>query len=140
MSDLRISAGHEAWWDNARAQCVHTRQWYREGEGSRICPPVDRDLSSLRHSEGLSCAVVFSEPHVLCLGQADLRSLTAAKSGVESATSVPVQLIGAIYVLRLTNFKGLLVRKATNMSEDQPPASGQIAYSTSSESPSLTLV
>jgi hypothetical protein len=118
---------------------MRARQCYGECAGSRICPPVDRTCRAFDRSR-LSWAAVFSEPHVLCLGQADLRSVTAAKSGVQSAISISVQLIGTIYVLGLANFKGLLVHKATNMSEDQHPASGQIASSTSSESPSLTIV
>jgi len=37
------------------------------------------------------------------------------------------QLIGTIYVLGLEKFKGLLVHKTTNRTEDQHVASGQIA-------------
>ena len=104
---------------------MRARQCYAECARSRICPPVDRTCRAFDRSR-LSWAAVFSEPHVLCLGQADLRSVTAAKSGVQSAISISVQLIGTIYVLGLANFKGLLVHKATNMSEDQHPASGRM--------------
>jgi hypothetical protein len=34
-------ARHEAWWDNARAQCA-ARQCYGECAESRLCPPADR--------------------------------------------------------------------------------------------------
>jgi len=40
---------------------------------------------------------------------------------------MPVEWIGPIYILVLANFKALPVREATNMSEDQHPASRQIA-------------
>jgi hypothetical protein len=73
--------------DNARAQCA-ARQCYGECARSRLCPPVDRTCRAFDRSR-LSWAAVFSEPHVLCLGQANLRPFTATKSGAQSAYRNP---------------------------------------------------
>ena len=117
LSDLHPQSRQEAWCGQRQGpMCFTTTLCRFRRKQKTVCvrrltghvePSTDLSDPGLRRS--------VSRAHFV-LGP-DLRSLSAAKSGVQSAISISAQLMGTIYVLELANFKRLLVHKATNMSD-----------------------